>query len=259
MNILEKIMASTRIRVEREKQECSLEMLKRAGDKVSPAFCFEKALSVPGLSFICEVKKASPSKGLISPDFPYLDIARDYEAAGAAAVSVLTEPDYFQGNNRYLTEIKKEISIPVLRKDFIIDEYQIYQSAAIGANAILLICAILEQDKLQAFIELADSLGLSCLVEAHDEADMEMAIKAGARIIGVNNRDLRTFQVDVGNSIRLRKLVPSDILFVSESGISGRKETALLEEHGADAVLVGEALMRSSDKKAALSKIIRPV
>lgn len=255
MTILDKIVAATRLRVAREREEISLEALQKQTAPARAPFAFATALAGAGMSFICEVKKASPSKGLIAANFPYRQIAREYEAAGAAAISVLTEPDFFQGSDWYLAEIREEVTIPLLRKDFIIDPYQIYQANRLGADAVLLICAILTDGELTAYLKLADSLGLSCLVEAHDEAEVGRALAAGAKIIGVNNRDLRTFRVDMVNSVRLRGKVPREVLFVSESGISTGEDVALLQAHGVDAVLVGESLMRSSDKKAALETL----
>lgn len=249
MTILDEIVAAARVRVEREKTVISKAVLP---ERRRPAFAFEAVLRQPGMSFICEVKKASPSKGLIAPDFPYLEIAGDYEAAGAAAISVLTEPDYFQGEDRYLAEIREQVDIPLLRKDFIIDPCQIRQAACLGADAILLICSVLKQEELAAYLEYAGELGLSCLTEVHDEEELAGALEAGARIIGVNNRDLKTFTVDPGRSIRLRHLVPPDILFVSESGIYTPEDVRLLEENAVDAVLVGEALMRAPDRRACL-------
>jgi indole-3-glycerol phosphate synthase len=218
----------------------------------SRKYPFEAALSSPGLSFICEVKKASPSKGLIAEAFPYVEIARDYQAAGAACISVLTEPDFFQGSDAYLREIAEAVSIPILRKDFILDEYQIYQARLLGAHAVLLICSILDQEKLERFLDLAGRLGLSCLTEAHDAAELKRALSAGARIVGINNRDLRTFQVDLQNSLRLRQLTPPEVLFTAESGVSSREDVELLEAGGVDAVLIGETLMRSPDRQKAL-------
>ncbi|MBQ9403756.1 MAG: indole-3-glycerol phosphate synthase TrpC [Synergistaceae bacterium] len=223
--------------------------------KLSSCFAFEKALKRQGLSFICECKRASPSKGLISPEFPYLEIARDYEAAGADCISVLTEPKYFLGSDDYLREIAGSVNIPVLRKDFIVDEYMIYQAKFLGAGAVLLICALLDDKTLTRYINICDELGLSALVEAHDEREINIAINSGARIIGVNNRNLRDFSVDVTNSKRLRELVPSDILFVSESGVSTPEDVRNIRDIGADAVLIGEVLMRSPDKKAKLSEL----
>jgi len=255
MSILDKITAATRLRVERDKAACPQERLGDGGGFGNTPFAFEKALAAPGVSFICEIKRASPSKGLIAPDFSCRRIAREYEAAGAAAISVLTEPDFFLGSDAYLTAVRETVAAPLLRKDFIIDDYQIRQAKAIGADAVLLICAILRPEQLRAYRELADSLGLSALVEVHNEAEAAMAVEAGARVVGVNNRDLRTFQVDMGNSVRLRELIPREVLFVSESGITGHTEVSLLARHGVDAVLVGESLMRSPDKGAALAAL----
>ncbi|MDR3296444.1 MAG: indole-3-glycerol phosphate synthase TrpC [Clostridiales Family XIII bacterium] len=253
MDILAKLLEATAARLARDKRDLPPAALTARCEALpSPDFAFEKALRAPGISFICEVKKASPSKGLIAADFPYLAIAGDYEAAGAACVSVLTETDYFLGADRYLAEIAQAVSIPALRKDFTVDPYQVYQARALGAKAVLLICRLLEKDALRNLIRLADSLGLSALTEAHDEAELEKALAAGARLVGVNNRDLRTFAVDLQNCVRLRKLAPPEILFVAESGIRERADVVLLEECGVDAVLVGEALMRSPDRQAAL-------
>ena len=209
-----------------------------------PDFPFEKALSKDGISFICEVKRASPSKGMISPFFPYLDIAREYERIGASAISCLTERKYFLGKPEYLRDIASIVSIPVLRKDFIIDEYQIYEARALGASAILLICAILTDEKMKHFMTLADSIGLSVLTEVHDEEEVRRALAAGARIIGVNNRNLKDFTVSLSNAVRLSSLVPEDVLFVAESGIRTRKDIETLERCGADAVLIGETFMK---------------
>ena len=222
MNILEKITERTKERIEEEKKIVPLEEVRRQAEEKGikdqiPAF--EQALRADGLSFICEAKKASPSKGLIAPDFPYVEIARDYEAGGAAAISCLTEPFWFRGSDEYLKEIVQNLSIPVLRKDFTCDEYMIYQAKSLGASAVLLICAILDDGELRAYRQLAKELGLDALVEAHDEYEVDRALNLGAEIVGVNNRDLRTFQVDMNNSIRLRKMAPDNVVFVSESGI----------------------------------------
>ncbi len=216
---------------------------------------FYKALQKEGMSYICEVKKASPSKGLIAPDFPYVKIAKEYEKAGASAVSCLTEPYYFKGSDAYLREIAETVSIPVLRKDFTVNSYMIYQAKVLGASAILLICAILDDEQLAEYLALADSLGLDALVEAHDAEEVARALKAGAQIVGVNNRDLKTFEVDVRNSIRLREQAPRDVLFVSESGIKTSEDIRKLYENEVDAVLIGETLMRSEDKKQALETL----
>ena len=253
-NILQTIAAHTVKRVEASRQKVSAEKMRRAALSMNPdtGFPFEAALAGPDISFICECKKASPSKGLIAPDFPYLRIAREYEAAGAACISVLTEPEWFLGENRYLKEIAETVSIPCIRKDFTIDSYMIYEAKTLGASAVLLICSLLGRDTLRRYIGICDTLGLSALVEAHDEREIEDAVEAGARIIGVNNRDLKTFTVDVHNSERLRALVPRSILFVAESGIRTAEDIQVLREAGVDGVLIGETLMRSADKKKML-------
>ncbi len=216
---------------------------------------FEQALREKGLSFICEVKRASPSKGLIAEDFPYRTIAKDYEEAGATAISVLTEPDFFQGHDAYLTEISRSVSIPILRKDFIIDPYQIYQAKAIGADAILLICAILTNEQLTDYITLATELGLSVLTEAHNQEEVQAAVAAGSRIVGVNNRQLHDFSVDFQNSISLRQHAPADIIFVAESGIQTAADIDVLRANKVDAVLIGETIMRADDKKAKIREL----
>ena len=215
-------------------------------------FPFTRALEADGMSFICEVKKASPSKGVITEDFPYLDIAMEYEDIGASAISVLTEPHFFKGSDRYLEEIADTVRTPILRKDFIIDEYQIYRAKEIGASAILLIAAILDDRQLSGYREIAESLGMSVLVETHDEREVQRAVSSGAGIIGVNNRDLRNFTVDIRNSLKLRELIPDDVITVSESGIRGKEDISRLRDAGFDAVLVGETFMRSTDKRATI-------
>ena len=258
MSILNEIAQRTKERIEEQKFKVPLreldaqqnsESAKKAAEKTS----FLEALKKPGMSYICEVKKASPSKGLIAADFPYLDIARDYEQAGASAISCLTEPFYFQGADRYLQEISQTVNIPVLRKDFTVDEYMIYQAKAFGASAVLLICAILDNSQLKAFGELAQDLGLDALVETHDEWEMDRALNLEAKIVGVNNRNLHDFTIDMGNSLRLRSMAPADTVFVSESGIKTAEDIRILYENRVDAVLIGESLMRSADKKAALA------
>jgi indole-3-glycerol phosphate synthase len=255
--ILQEIAEKTRGRVAAQKAKINEAQLALKAEAMpgGTGFPFEKALSSPGLSFICEVKKASPSKGLIAADFDPLRIAREYEEAGAEALSVLTEPHYFLGSDKYLAEIAEELRLPVLRKDFTVDSYQIYEAKLLGASAVLLICALLDKNALRELLALADSLGLSALVEAHDERELDAALAAGARIVGVNNRDLRTFAVDLTTSLRLRKLVPPGVRFVSESGIKTPADVAALRRCGADAVLIGETLMRSNDKKAALAAL----
>lgn len=258
MNILEEIAEKTRERVASCKEQKPLEQVKREALSMdaNTGYPFEKALKKEGISFICEVKKASPSKGLIAEKFPYVEIAKTYEEAGASAISVLTEPYYFQGANEYLTEIHHEVSLPLLRKDFTVDEYMIYEAKVIGASAVLLICSLLDGETLKKYIEIADSLGLTALVEAHDEAEIEQAVKAGARVIGVNNRDLKTFTVDLKNSIRLRKLVSDEILFVSESGIRTAEDIRELADNHVNAVLIGETMMRAGNVKEVLSEMI---
>lgn len=255
--ILEEIAARTVQRVAEEKAAVPLSEMKKRAEAMdaNTGFPFRKALSGDEISFICEVKRASPSKGLIAPDFPYLDIAKDYERAGASAISCLTEPFWFKGRDEYLAEISNAVTIPVLRKDFTVDEYMIYQAKTLGASAVLLICSILSKEQLSEYLGIAHSLGLSALVEAHDEDEVRTALSVGAGIIGVNNRDLRTFTVDINNSARLRKLVPPEVLFVSESGIKTAADIEALRSNGTNAVLIGETLMRSPDKKAALDEL----
>lgn len=254
-NILEEIAEKTRERIRKEKRQFPLDQLKTLAEKAPQQPSFLEALKKPGMSYICEVKKASPSKGLIAPEFPYLEIAKEYEAAGASAISCLTEPFYFMGSDTYLREITETVDIPVLRKDFTVDKYMIYQAKAFGAAAVLLICAILNDQELLEYRELAETLGMDALVEAHDENEVARALKTGAKIIGVNNRDLKTFKVDMNNSIRLRNLAPDNVVFVSESGIKNAGDIAILERNRVGAVLIGETLMRSPDKKAALENL----
>ena len=258
--ILDTIVEATKIRVAQEKQVESPEAVKAAALALpsDTGFPFEAALRQQDFNFICEVKKASPSKGIIAEYFPYLDIAKEYEVAGAAAISVLTEPDFFKGDKKYLQEIASTVKIPVLRKDFIIDEYQIYQAKVWGASAILLICACLDVPTLTKFRELADSLGLSSLVEAHDENEVQMAIDCGARIIGVNNRNLKDFTVDVQNSVRLRNLVQDDVIFVSESGLETPEDIQVLRDNNIGVALMGETFMRSPNKVEKLAYLYGP-
>lgn len=256
--ILDQLADYANVRVKKDKETVSLDALKRicaegAVPRRKP-FSFEAALKRPGLSFICEVKKASPSKGVISAEFPYLAIAKEYESAGADAISCLTEPKWFLGSDQIFSEIRAAVQTPMLRKDFTVDEYQIYQAKAMGADAVLLICTILEAEAIRRYLGLCDELGLSALVEAHDEMELNMAVAAGARIIGVNNRNLKDFSVDTGNSRRLRERAPDGVLFVSESGIQTAADVQSLRESGVDAVLIGEALMREQDKKAMLDR-----
>lgn len=254
--ILEELAGYARERVSVAKQNISTEELKkRATAMPCGGFEFEKALKKDDIAFICECKKSSPSKGVISADFPYLQIAREYEAAGADCISVLTEPKWFLGSDRYLQEIASEVSVPCLRKDFTVDEYMIYEAKCLGASAVLLICSILNEAKIKEYLKICDELGLSALTEAHDEAEVETALKCGARIIGVNNRNLKDFSVDTNNSRRLRSLIPNDVLFVSESGVKTPEDVQALREIGADAVLIGETLMKAADKRKKLNEL----
>lgn len=259
MNILDQLAEYSRLRVAEDKKKISLEEMKNIAIQTKNEklcdFAFENELKKDGLSFICECKKASPSKGLIEPDFRYLEIAREYEAAGADCISVLTEPKWFLGSDEYLKEIAKTVSIPCIRKDFTVDEYQIYQAKTLGAAAVLLICSILSDVQLGEYIKICDSLGISALVEIHNEKEAGMAVRAGARIIGVNNRNLKDFTVDTANSKKLRDLIPDDIIFVSESGVKSTDDIRAIREIGADAVLIGETLMRADDKKAKLVEL----
>ena len=256
MTILDQLADYARERVAKARSIRPLEQVKAEALALSKgSFEFEKALSKDGMSFICECKKASPSKGLISPDFPYLQIAKEYEVAGADCISVLTEPRWFLGSDEYLQKISSSVSIPCLRKDFTVDEYMIYEAKILGASAVLLICSILSEEQIREYIGICDELGLSALVETHDEEEVKMALKSGARIIGVNNRNLKDFTVDTDNSRRLREMIPSSVLFVSESGVREPSDVALLKDIGADAVLIGETLMRADDKKKKLCEL----
>ncbi len=256
MTILDELAGYAKERVAEAERRVPRETLRRMAEALPRGdFAFERALGTPDIAFICECKKASPSKGLIAPDFPYLEIAREYEAAGADCISVLTEPKWFLGRDEYLREIAAAVGIPCLRKDFTVDEYMIYEARLLGASAVLLICSILGATQLREYLSLCDALGLTALVEAHDEAEVRMAADAGARVIGVNNRNLKTFSVDAENSLRLRRAVPEGVLFVSESGVSSAEDVRRLRDAGADAVLVGEALMRAADKRAKLAEL----
>jgi len=265
VTILDEIAGKASLRVAKAKEKAPPDLVRekaleayqeRIGDAcIFDAKPFEKALAAPGLSFICEVKKASPSKGIIAESFPYMEIAKEYEAAGASAISVLTEPEYFLGSDRYLQEIAAKANIPVLRKDFFIDPYQIYEAKLLGAHAVLLIAALLEAKALTAYIKVASELGLSALVEIHSEAEAEQALEAGAKIIGINNRDLKTFNVDTGVTARLKKRIPAGIITVAESGIKSANDARAMKEIGVDAVLIGESLMRSADKKQFLEEL----
>ena len=256
MNILEKLAEHAKERTEEAKRRIpEAEMRRRAEAMARGELSFEASLRKPGLSFICECKKASPSKGLIAPEFPYLEIAKEYEAAGADCISVLTEPKWFLGSEMYLKEIAAAVRIPCLRKDFTVDPYMIWEAKTLGAGAVLLIVSLLEEERLREFLQISEELGLSALTEVHDEAEAETAVRAGARIIGVNNRNLKDFTVDTGNSRRLRERIPEEVLFVSESGVKTAEDIAALRTAGADAVLIGEALMKAPDKKQKLREL----
>ena len=259
--ILDQLASYARQRVSLDKEKISLEEIKvlcadaMTKKEIRKPFCFETALRKQGLSFICEVKKASPSKGIISEDFPYLTIAKEYEEANADAISCLTEPKWFLGSDQIFSEIRAAVQVPMIRKDFTVDEYQIYQAKLMGADAILLICAILTQKQLQEYLELCEALQMTALVETHNETEITMAIAAHAKVLGVNNRNLKDFSIDTENSRRLRELVPKDIVFVSESGIRSPKDISILQEINVDAVLIGETLMRAENKKAMLAQL----
>lgn len=254
--ILDIIANYTRERIEEKKKKIPLQRVRLEADKIiSDRFSFETALKTPELSFICECKKASPSKGIIAENFPYQRIAKEYERAGADCISVLTEPKWFLGSDEYLREIAKITEIPLLRKDFTVDEYMIYEAKAMGASCILLICSILSVEEMKYFKDISDDLGLSALVECHDESEIEKALKINSRMIGVNNRNLKDFSVNTNNSKRLRDLVPKDILFVSESGVNSPEDIKNIIDMGADAALVGEVLMRAENKKFALDRL----
>lgn len=258
MTILDRLAEHARLRVEDYKKIISADEIKsRAHNLALPesSFAFERALKKPDIAFICECKKASPSKGVIAENFPYLEIAKAYESAGADAVSVLTEPKWFLGSDKYLEEIAESVNIPCLRKDFTVDDYMIYQAKLMGASAVLLICSILSQRQLSEYLGICDELGLSALVEAHSEDEVISAVRAGARVIGVNNRNLKDFSVDTGNSRRLRAIIPDDVLFVSESGVRNSEDVAALRAIGADAVLIGETLMIAEDKSIKLAEL----
>lgn len=255
--ILDRIAAAGRERVAEEKKKVTPEEMRHRAESLTAdkTFPFRQALRREGLSVICEVKKASPSKGVISEDFPYMEIAAEYESCGADAISVLTEPEFFLGSGKYLEEIASGVKIPCLRKDFIVDSYQIYEAKTLGASAVLLICAILDDGRLAEYLEIAHELGLSALTEVHDGKEAERAVKSGAEIIGINNRDLRDFTVDINTTARIAALLPKDKIIVSESGINSADDARMAEKSGADAILVGEAFMRSPDKKKLLDSL----
>ncbi len=256
MTILDKLAEHAKERCEQARRALPLSELRQKAEALpSAGFSFERALKTDDIAFICECKRASPSKGVIAAEYPYLAIAKEYEAAGADAISILTEPKWFLGSDTHLADIAANVPLPCLRKDFTVDEYMIYEAKTLGASAVLLICAILDAGQLREYLSVCESLGLSALVEAHDEREVEMALSAGARVVGVNNRNLKDFTVDTGNSARLKKLIPQDVLFVAESGVSTAEDVEKLRKAGVNAVLVGEALMRAPDKRSKLTEL----
>lgn len=254
--ILDSLADFARVRVEQLKLNKPLAEIQKLALALPAAdFIFEKALKSSDIKIIAEIKKASPSKGLISADFKPIVQAQAYDKAGVAAISVLTEPKYFLGSDEYLKAVKRVVSVPVLRKDFTVDAYQLYEAKIMGADAVLLICALLDVKTIKSYLEICDVLGMSALVETHNAREIKMALDAGARVIGVNNRNLKDFTVDINNSVNLRKLVPADKIFISESGMKTREDIARLEEAGVNAVLIGETLMRSSNIKKMLDEL----
>ncbi len=255
--ILEEIVSDNLQELEARRREFPLAEVKQVALKQPPPLDFASALRGDHIRLIAEVKKASPSRGVIRPDFNPVDIALTYAANGASAISVLTEAKYFQGSLEYLRDIGKALNkkLPLMRKDFIHDPYQVYESRAYGADSLLLIVAILTPEKLGELLVLSNELGMSCLVEVHDEAELEIAIGSGTGIIGINNRDLKTFTVDLGTTGRLRPLVPSDRIVVSESGIKNRNDIEKLGEMGVNAVLIGESLISALDIAAKMKEL----
>jgi indole-3-glycerol phosphate synthase len=245
--MLDKIIAHKKEEVERSKKLVPLSRLEEQIAQREATRDFARALSGNGVSLIAEVKKASPSRGLLCPDFNPVVLAKTYAQGGATAISVLTDAKFFQGSLDHLTAIKKEVELPLLRKDFVIDPYQIFEACAYGADALLLIVAVLSQQHLEELLSLRHSLGLKCLVEVHGEDEVERALRSGAEIIGINNRDLNTFLSDIDTTRRLRPLIPQEKIVVSESGIKSRSDVEKLKEWGANAILVGETLVTAED------------
>jgi len=254
--ILETIAQANRERYAEIEKQILLEEIKSKAlsMNITYEFPFEKALAKDGISYICEVKKASPSKGIIAEDFPYVQIAKDYENAGASAISVLTEPQWFKGENKYLQEISQNVKIPLLRKDFTVCEYQIYEAKLYGADAILLIMAALTDTEYKKFHALADSIGLDVLVETHNEEEVKRAVEYG-RIIGVNNRNLQTFDEDITTCERLLPLIPDGKVKVAESAIRKHSDFEYLRGLKFNAALIGEAFMREKDIKKAVDNL----
>lgn len=257
MTILEEIADHAALRVAEDKEKLSFNEIKERALSAGKGsgYKFYEAIEKPGLSFICEVKKASPSKGIIDPVFDYLKIASEYEKAGADAISCLTEPKWFLGSDEIFCRIRSKVATPMIRKDFVVDEYQLYQARLMGADCVLLICALLDTDTISRYLKICEDLGLAALVETHDENEISSAVSAGARMIGVNNRNLKDFSVNLDNAARLRDKIPSDLLYVAESGVTSPADAALLRAAGADGLLVGEALMRAEDKASFLTSM----
>jgi indole-3-glycerol phosphate synthase len=247
-SILDRIVAHKKQEIKKKKQKVNLETLKARVREVEEVRSFKEALSRPDeLTLIAEVKKASPSRGVLREDFNPVEIARIYEENGVAAISVLTEERYFLGSMEYLAEIRKAVKIPLLCKDFIFDEYQVYESRAGGADAFLLIAALLSRERIEAFLSLGRGLGMESLVEIHTEEELARVLETSAEIIGINNRDLKTFTVDFSTVLRLRKLIPPGKIVVSESGIQSAQEVELLRQAGINAILVGEVFLKERD------------
>ena len=259
MTILDKLADLSRARAAADQEKVPETVLREQAKALGKGNgeAFLSALKKPGISFICEIKKASPSKGLISPDFPYLKIAADYERAGADCISCLTEPEYFLGSDQIFREVRAQVSLPMLRKDFTVSAYQLDQARVMGANAALLIVSLLDEKTLEAYLERCDELGIAALVETHDGEEISRAVSAGAKIIGVNNRNLKDFSVDFENAARLRDRIPADCVYVAESGVKTPEDVRRLRQIGADAALIGETLMRSTDPAETLDQLRR--
>lgn len=257
MNVLDKILDRKRVEVSRARAAVSFKEIKKRIRDLPPPRAFSSALRGAGLSVIAEIKKASPSKGVLANDFDPVRLARDFAEGGASALSVLTDEEFFQGQKSYIQQVKSTVGIPILRKDFIIDEYQVYESRSIGADAILLIVRAMSQETLRVLSDCAQSLGLSVLTEVHDEMDVQRANQLGAEIVGINNRDLSSFDVSLQRSLDLRPMLRPTAIAVSESGISTRADVARLREAKFNAILVGESLMKSDNRIAALQGLLR--
>jgi indole-3-glycerol phosphate synthase len=254
--MLDKIIAQKRQEIEQRKKESTINYLQQRIAQQKPTLDLALALKGDHIRLIAEVKQASPSRGMLIPNFNPIELAQTYAEGSAAAISVLTEENYFMGSIEHLAEIKEVVGLPLLRKDFIFDPYQVYESRAYGADALLLIAAILNQEQLKELVSLSDSLGLRCLVEVHNKGEVERAILSEAEIIGINNRDLNTFTIDITTTRRLRPLIPQERIVVSESGIKSKRDIEKLGKWGVDAVLVGEALVTASDIPTKMKELI---